>query len=273
MFRYLVVLTALMPAAFNAAVFAAGGGTDSNEELAKKLQNPVAPLINVPLQNNYNWDVGPEHDGNVYMMRFQPVIPLPFNKDYAVVSRSILPYISQKNIAGRTSQSGIGDLEQSFFFTPMHPSEDGLKWGAGPILYLPTASDTALGAEKWGLGPTGVLLKQSGPWTAGFLANQVWSVAGNKGRAEICQTYMKPFGAYTFPDGLTINATVEGNYDWRAVKWSLPLVGGVSKMLTAGGQKLNLGAMLSYDPEMLAGNKLGLRFVLTFLFPVPVNKQ
>jgi len=245
----------------------------SNEDLAKKLQNPVAPLINVPLQNNYNWNIGPEHDGSMYMMRFQPVVPLPFNKEYAVVSRSILPYISQKNISGRTTQSGLGDLQQSFFFTPMHASGDGVKWGVGPILYIPTATNTLLGAEKWGAGPTAVVLRQDGPWTMGLLGNHVWSFAGNAHRSEITQTYIKPFGAYTFPDGLTINATLESDYDWRAVKWSLPFEAGISDLFTFGTQKINLGAMLSYDPEMLGSNKLGVRVVATFLFPVNVKNK
>ena len=240
----------------------------STEELAKKLQNPVEPIINVPIQNNYNWKVGPEHDGNVYMLRVQPVIPLPFNKEYAVVSRTVLPFVSQDNVLGRSSQTGLGDTEQSFFFTPMKQSPDGIKWGLGPVFYLPTATTPDLGAEKWGLGPTGVILTQNGPWTAGLLGNQIWSVAGHKNRQEISQIYMKPFGAYTFSSGVSINATLESTYDWRKCSWDLPLVAGASKVLAFGTHRLSVGGMLTYDSEMLASNKLGLRVVVTLLLPV-----
>ncbi|NLO92211.1 MAG: transporter, partial [Elusimicrobia bacterium] len=132
------------------------------------------------------------------MLRLQPVIPLPFDKEYAVVSRTVLPFISQDKVVGRSSQTGLGDTEQSFFFTPMKPAPDGIKWGVGPVFYLPTATNPDLGLEKWGLGPTGVILTQQGPWTAGLLGNHIWSVAGHKDRQEISQTYLKPFGAYTF---------------------------------------------------------------------------
>ena len=245
----------------------------SNQELAKKLQNPVAPLINVPLQNNYNWNIGPEHDGSMYMLRLQPVVPLPFNKEYAVISRTILPYISQSKVSGRGTQSGLGDVQQSFFFTPMHAPGDGLKWGVGPVFYMPTATHAALGAEKWGTGPTAVVLTQRGPWTGGLLGNHIWSFAGSKNRSEISQTYIKPFGAYTFSDGLTLNATLESTYDWRAVKWSLPFELGISELFTFGTQKVNIGAMFSYDPELLASNKLGVRLAATFLFPVKVKER
>ena len=258
-----------------AALFAAEARAEdsSTEELAKKLQNPVAPIINVPIQNNYNWNVGQEHDGNVYMLRVQPVIPLPFNREYAVVSRTVLPFMSQDKVLGASSQTGLGDTEQSFFFTPMKPSSDGLKWGAGPLFYLPTATNPELGAEKWGLGPTGVILTQNGPWTAGLLANHIWSVAGHKDRPELNQTYLKPFGAYTFHNGFSINATLESDYDWRKAEWSLPFVAGASKVLSLGTHRLSVGGMLTYDPEMLASNKLGLRAVVTLLLPVHVKEN
>ncbi len=253
------------------AASAAEEAASTNEGLAKKLQDPVAPLINVPLQNNFYFGQGAERNGTVYMLRAQPVIPLPFNKDYAVVARSVFSYVSQHDVIGTTSQRGLSDWEQSFFFTPMHPGGKPFKWGLGPILHLPTATDRLLGSEKWGAGPTGVILTQRGPWTAGFMANQVWSFAGNKNRTDISSTYLKPFGAYTFSDGLTINASAENTYDWKAKKWSLPVVLGLSRICELGSQKFSLGAAGIYDAEM-NGDKLGLRLTLTLLFPEPVGK-
>lgn len=244
----------------------------SNEGLAKKLQDPVSPLINVPLQNNFNFGQGTERNGTVYMLRAQPVIPLPFNKEYAVVARSVFSFVSQHDVLGTTSQRGLSDWEQSFFFTPMHPGSAAFKWGLGPILHFPTATDRLLGSEKWAAGPTGVILTQRGPWTAGFMVNQLWSFAGNKDRTDISSTYLKPFCAYTFSDGLTINASAENTYDWKARKWALPVVLGVSRIYEVGKQKFSLGAAGVYDAEM-NGDKLGLRLTLTLLFPETVKKR
>ncbi len=76
------------------------------------------------------------------------------------------------------TQSGLGDTTQSFFLSPKAPGPGGIIWGLGPVILYPTATDDLLGSEKWGLGPTAVLLKQTGGWTYGILANQIWSRRG-----------------------------------------------------------------------------------------------
>ena len=167
------------------------------EDLAKKLSNPVASLISVPLQYNYDQDIGTAN-GHKSFINVQPVIPITLNKDWNLISRTILPIVDQTNIAGPSgSQSGIGDIVQSLFFSPKEPTSGGLIWGAGPVFLLPTASDSLLGAEKWGLGPTGVVLTQRGPWTMGALGNHIWSVGGDGSRADVNATFIQPFITYT----------------------------------------------------------------------------
>src|SRR5690606_122828 len=104
--------------------------------------------------------------------------------NWNLISRTILPIAVQDDVAGSSGrQTGLGDVTQSMFFSPKAPTSGGLIWGVGPVFLVPTATDDLLGAGKWGVGPTGVVLKQSGPWTVGMLANQVWSVAGSDSRS------------------------------------------------------------------------------------------
>ena len=126
-------------------------------ELAKKTLNPVADLISLPLQFNYDRGIGPTDDGKKYVLNIQPVIPISIGPDWNVISRTILPIADQEDIlpGGRADASGIGDITQSFFFSPKKPTAQGWIWGAGPVLLLPTATDNDLGGEKWGLGPYG----------------------------------------------------------------------------------------------------------------------
>ena len=166
-------------------------------DLAKQLQNPVANLISVPFQNNVDFYLGPNDNGVRYLLNFQPVIPFSLNKDWNLITRTIVPIIDQKDvIAPNTSEGGLGDITQSFFFSPKQPVA-GLIIGAGPVFLYPSATDSLLGSEKVGAGPTLVVLKQEGPWTVGLLFNHIWSFAGDEHRTYVSSTFLQPFISYT----------------------------------------------------------------------------
>src|SRR5688572_19920508 len=158
------------------SAFASGSPASAQDaDLAKQLSNPIASLISVPFQFNYDSGFGP-NDGDRVTLNIQPVIPISLNEDWNMISRTIVPVIWQEDIAGPSGdQFGLGDTVQSLFFSPKAPGPGGIIWGVGPVFLLPTGTDPLLGGEKWGAGPTGVVLKQSGPWTYGMLANHIWS--------------------------------------------------------------------------------------------------
>jgi len=154
-------------------------------ELAKKLQNPIAALISVPFQSNFEWGAGQGSKGFRYLVNVQPVIPISISESWNVISRTIVPIIHQTDTIGPTTQDGLGDIVQSLFFSPKAPGPGGIIWGAGPVLQFPSATDDFLGAGKFGLGPTAVALRQASGWTYGALVNHVWSVAGDEDRPHV----------------------------------------------------------------------------------------
>lgn len=243
---------------------------DEQEELAKKLANPVASLISLPFQFNYDSNLGVEDTGDRFLLNVQPVIPFSMSEDWNIISRTIFPVIHQDDIyAGAGSQFGMGDIVQSLFFSPKKPTASGLVWGVGPVFLLPSATDDLLGAKKWGLGPSVVALKQAGPWTIGGLANHIESVAGSDGRGDISATFIQPFFSYTTPTAWTYTLATESTYNWEAEQWSVPINGVVSKVVKVGPQLLSVGGGLRYwaDSPESGAEGLGFRFSVAFLFP------
>lgn len=261
----IIALLVHMILAGNAVAAEAG-----HADLAKKLANPVAALISAPIQLNYDDDIGPGDDGTRLTINIQPVIPMDYSESLNLISRTILPVVSQDDVfPGAGSQSGLGDVVQSFFFSPKAPNRSGWIWGAGPVFLLPTGSDDLLSAEKWGTGPTGVALKQQGPWTYGALANHIWSFAGDDDRADVSSTFLQPFVNYTTPTAWSFILNMESTYDWKNDEWTVPVNAVVTKVTRVGGQLVSVGGGLRYWADSPPGGPegLGYRLIVTLLFP------
>lgn len=239
------------------------------DELARKLSNPVASLISVPFQYNFDSSYGAE-DGYKNTLNIQPVVPASIGEDWNLITRVILPVVYQDDVFGDSgSQFGLGDTTPTLFFSPKAPTQGGLIWGVGPVFLLPTATDDLLGGEKWGVGPSVVMLEQTaGGMTYGVLANHLWSVAGDDDRADISNTFLQPFISKALGKGRTLTFNTESSYNWKDNQWTVPLNLGYSKVTRWGRQLVSLqGGVRVYLEAPEGGPEWGLRFVVTLLYP------
>lgn len=252
------------------AVARAGAAEDEDAEaaeLAKELQNPVASLISVPIQNNWDFGIGRENAMR-YTANVQPVIPFSLGEQWNLITRTIVPVIyAEEPVEGFGDKAGLGDIVQSFFLSPKQPV-GGWILGGGPAFLYPSATDDALGTEKFGLSPTIVVLRQQNGWTYGALSNHLWSVAGAGGRQDVNATFLQPFVSYTTKTFTTFGVNTESTYDWQNEQWTVPLNATVAQLVKIANQpiQLTLGARY-YADRPARGPDWGLRFAVTFLLP------
>jgi hypothetical protein len=230
--RLVGVLVALLAPTAAGAQQAPPPSTDA-AEVAKKLSNPIADLVSVPFQFNWEQGVGPNEQTR-FILNIQPVLPFALNDDWNMIARVIVPLVGQPPLfEGGSPASGVSDVLTSFFFSP---SGEGLTWGVGPVISLPSTTESTLGTEKWSAGPTVVVLKQAGPWTYGMLWNQIWSFAGNSERNDVSQMFLQPFLAYTTANLWTFTLQSETTANWEAEddQWTVPINVLASKLASFG---------------------------------------
>ena len=261
-------LLALMAATLQATGLPAIAADDDATELAKKTQNPVADLISVPFQNNFNFNTGSK-DATVWILNVQPVVPIKLTEDWNLITRTIMPIINQPSLfPGFDSAFGLGDINPSIFLSPAKPG--AFIWGVGPTFTIPTATDSQLGSGKFSLGPTAVALTMQGPWVVGALINNQWSVAG-WGDQDVNQMFLQPFVNYNFGRGWYVTSGPIITANWEASsgnKWTVPVGAGVGRLFKLGKLPINTSLQAYYNavkPDF--GSDWQLRFQVQFLLP------
>lgn len=261
---------------------------ENTEALAAAAQNPVAAMYSLPFQNNTYFGAGPNHDKTYDVLNIQPVLPFTVG-DWNIISRTIVPLIYVPNVrtslgaasfgedtastsagpGGIPETFGLGDINQTFYFSPNAPSQ--FIWGVGPSVNLPTATSAVIGSGKLSVGPAAVGLVMPKPWVIGALTRQLFSIAGPSGRTSVNQTLLQPFVNYNLPDGWYLSSSPVITANWSAnssQRWSVPIGGGGGKIFKIGDQPINASLQAyNYVEGPRAGPRWAVRFQVQLLFP------
>lgn len=240
----------------------------SESELAKASQNPVANLVSFPLQFNY-YTAGGLQSRTSLVLNVQPVLPLPLDERWLIISRTVVPYVNTPTADGSRG-TGIADIQQQFYFTPRKSA--AVVWGLGPVLSIPTATNDLTRTGQWALGPTAVGLVTAGRWVIGALANNLWRIGGIDHGARINQLTLQPFINFNIPQGWSIASSPLITANWSATegqRWTVPIGIGLSKVTAIGRQPVSVGAQYYHaveHPDAAGADQF--RFQFTLLYPV-----
>lgn len=259
----MVVLFAVVSTAFAEEKNIIHEELEATVDLAAAAQNPLASMISLPFQNNTTFgDMGGDY---LNTLNIQPVYPVGLSKDWNLITRTILPVVSVP--VNGSQQWGLGDTTFTGWFSPVKPVKN-VTWGVGPVVYIPTATRTALGAHQWGGGVSAVGVWIKGPWVAGALANNVW---GFEETNELNSFLFQYFVNYNIKNGWYLVSAPIMTANWNAPsnnQWVIPLGGGVGKLMKWGKLPVNLNAQLYYNLEKTAGyGDYTARIQLQFMFP------
>lgn len=244
---------------------------ESSEELAKKTQNPVADLISIPLQNNFNFNYGSQNHMQ-YVGNFQPVIPIHATQDLNIITRTIMPIVYQPQLAPSVGGVwGLGDIQFTAFLSPSKPGET--IWGVGPIIQAPSGANSAISSGQWAAGPSAVVLRMDGHWVYGLLVNYLSSFAGQSDRNAVSLWTMQPFLNYNLPHGWYLTSSPLVTVDMMAdsKQGTVPLGGGAGKIVKIGKLPFNFQLQGFYNvahPDV--GPEWSIRFEITLLLPKSV---
>jgi hypothetical protein len=265
---FIVMLVISNPTPVKAQAGTQGNTNDTpTAALAKKLENPLTRHITVPIQTNLDFGIGPERATRL-TTAVKPGIPFSLNDEWALLVRTTAPFIyAEAPVRGARDATGMGDITQSFYLTPVTEIDTGWIWGLGPVFNYPTATDDALGRKKFSLGPTAALVRHAGPWIYGAVAAHLWSAESTDRRADVNASTVEPFVSYITRTATSFGVNSLSHYDWRAHQWTVPLNVSVGQVLRICKRPVQFSLGGTYYAEKpVGGPDWGLSFTVTFLF-------
>ncbi len=233
------------------------------QSLDQAASDPTASLMAIQIQNIY---AGDYHNlsgetGNSVVLR--PVVPFTTGS-LNHIARATFPYFTHSP----SDETGLGD---SVLFDLIVFNRSWGRWGIGPVVLIPTATDDALGAEKWAAGPALGFVAANPRYIWGAFNQNLFSFAGNDDRDEVKLSILQPIFNYSLPNKWSVGASeMNVTYDWDKGAWAnLPLGLKVSKLHKFGAQPVQFSGSYEYNfQDDYVAPAWSVNFTIKFLFPI-----
>jgi len=259
-----------------------GTSEASLQEIARQVNNPIGPLWQLTFDSEIVALRGGGVDGVTYSESFEPTISVDLNRlglrnadwaaNFKVVTQLTVPLVeSVPGGRGEDRSSGFGDIELASVVAPSR--RYGWLWGLGPTFIFPSASNEALGQEKWQAGPAALTAYVGRKWAGYAIAQQWWSFAGDDDRPDTSQLCVD-YGlirnlARRWQVGLQPTMTV----DWKASRGSqvsFPVGLGVGRTVRIGELPVQIWMEADYyavRPDDVAGSRWGVQLQISPVIP------
>jgi hypothetical protein len=234
-------------------------------DIAKKLANPIANMVSVPVQWNWDQKTGKNGQGHDQTLLVQPVIPMGLSGGDALIFRPIVTASMQSNVNG-FSGTGMQGVQLETFYAPNTGSS--VIWGIGPYLASPAGSSGHFGSQQTGAGVTGVVLDRTGPWTYGVLAFNSWNMGGSAISGTQNNLYYQPFITYVTSNAWTIAVNTQSTYNYDLHRTQNPVNAQLSKLVITNGMPISymVGARYNVTSIPSGPQGWGARAAITFVF-------
>jgi hypothetical protein len=236
---------------------------EGGQSLEQAASDPTASLMSVQIQDLYN---GSYHNldnesGNTILLR----TAVPFKTgSLSHIARATLPVVTDSP----SGKSGLSDLT---LFDLIVFNESWGRWGIGPVMLFPTASDSQLGTEKWAAGPALGFVARNDKLMWGLFNQNLFSFAGSSDREDVNVSILQPIINFSLPDRWSIGTSeMNVTYDWKKSDWTtLPLGIKLAKLVKFGKLPVQFSGAYEYNfADNYVTPEWTLNFTVKFLFPI-----
>ena len=239
------------------------------QSLDQAANDPTASLMSVQIQDIYagNYHKLDNENGNTLL--FRSAVPFEVG-GLNNIARATMPIVTK-------SPSGASGLSDLVLFDLIVFNQSWGRWGVGPVMLFPTATDDRLGGEKWAMGPAEGFVARSDKLMWGAFNQNLFTYAGNGSRENVNVSILQPIINYSLPDKWSVgNSEMNLTYDWEKSAWTaLPLGLKLNKMVKLGG-KLPVQFSGGYEYNF-ANNYVGpewmVNLTVKFLFPLSAKPK